>query len=93
MSESFTVPISRASQNAIPNRYLVCLKEHADTESHINWLEQQIAMSHNESIECKVVYKYSLAKGYTAVLTGPVLEALTERDDVNSIAEDSQATW
>ncbi|CAE6408217.1 unnamed protein product, partial [Rhizoctonia solani] len=87
------VPISWASQNAIPNRYLVCLKEHADLESHIGWLEQQISKADNELIKCRVVYKYGLTKGYTAVLTEPILTTLTKREDVKSITEDSQPTW
>ncbi|KAL5632821.1 hypothetical protein ACGC1H_005687 [Rhizoctonia solani] len=49
-----TVPVSRASQNAIPDQYLVCLKEHSDVASHLSWLEQQIP----KSDKSKVVYKY-----------------------------------
>ncbi|KAG9123877.1 hypothetical protein FRC07_013658 [Ceratobasidium sp. 392] len=93
MSSPFTVPISRASQNAIPNQYLVRLKEHADLDSHLAWLQQQKLKSDNGSSKYEVIYKYSLIKGYAAILIGPVLEDLTKRDDVESITEDRQATW
>ncbi|CAE6355916.1 unnamed protein product [Rhizoctonia solani] len=83
------VPVSRASQNAVPNQYLVGLKEHSDVASHLNWLQQRIP----KSDQSKVVYKYGLTKGYTAILTEPVLEAVTKRDDVKSIDEDRQPTW
>ncbi|KAG8718161.1 hypothetical protein FRC08_005815 [Ceratobasidium sp. 394] len=93
MSNPFTVPISRAPQNAIPDQYLVRLKEHSDLASHLNWLQGQMPQSNDgESPKFEVIHKYNLIKGYAAKLPGPVLENLANRDDVKSITEDRRPT-
>ncbi|CAE6421321.1 unnamed protein product [Rhizoctonia solani] len=85
---SSPVPISWTGQNAIPNKYLVRLKDDADITSHLSWLEQNHSNSDDGSSKCQVLHKYSLIKGYAAILTGSVVENLTKRGDVKSITED-----
>ncbi|CAE6473662.1 unnamed protein product [Rhizoctonia solani] len=94
MSESSTVPILRSPENTIPNQYLVMLKDHGDLASHLAWLQQRDSTLDGEPPKCKVIHQFEqVYKGYAAVLTKPVLEDLTKRDDVESIAEDSRPSW
>ncbi|CAE7084570.1 unnamed protein product [Rhizoctonia solani] len=93
MNEPPTVPILRSPENTIPNQYLVRLKEDGDMATHLAWLQQQDPTPDGGSPKCKVLYQYKRHKGYAAVLSKPVLEDLTKRDDVQLIAEDCQPTW
>ncbi|EUC60660.1 peptidase inhibitor I9 [Rhizoctonia solani AG-3 Rhs1AP] len=83
-----TITISRPSQNAIPDKYIVSLKDHVDIASHLTWLQQRNPNPDDGSSKCEVIHKYKFIKGYAAKLAGPVLVDLTKCNDVKSIAQD-----
>ncbi|CAE6400641.1 unnamed protein product [Rhizoctonia solani] len=90
MTDASPVPISWASYNVIPDKYMVRLKDDADLTSHLNWLQQH---PNNGSSKCEVINKLKLIKGYGAELKGPVLEALTRRHDVKTITQDCRPDY
>ncbi|CUA68968.1 hypothetical protein RSOLAG22IIIB_08221 [Rhizoctonia solani] len=69
----------------------VTLKDDADMESHLIWLQEQKMNSYDSSSKCEVTFTYRLVKGYAAKLAGPVLVNLTHCGDVQSISQDRQA--
>ncbi|QRW22941.1 peptidase inhibitor i9 [Rhizoctonia solani] len=93
MSNPSVVPMFQAGQNAIPNKYLIRLNDEADITDHLSWLQREHPDSVDDELGCQVVHKYTLIKGYAAILGRSTLEDFTRRNDVESITEDHKPTY
>ncbi|CAE6419205.1 unnamed protein product [Rhizoctonia solani] len=84
------VSITKAEDKPIADSYLVKLKEGADVEGHLDWIQGQSRKYTGTLYKCKVEYRYENIRGYAAYLSGPALDELTKRDDVQAIYENCE---
>ncbi|CAE6533652.1 unnamed protein product [Rhizoctonia solani] len=90
MQASGRVPISRAGDSAIPGTYIVTLKPDCNLKSHLDSMKQ----THQDATpsQFQVIHEFDILKGYQAKLGGPVLDHLTQRNDVKAIVEERRGT-
>ncbi|CAE6481213.1 unnamed protein product [Rhizoctonia solani] len=83
------VSITKAEDKPIVDSYLVKLKEGADVEGHLDWIQGRSRKYTGTSCKCKFEYRYENIRGY-AVYLRPALDELTKRDDVQAIYENCE---
>ncbi|KEP49511.1 peptidase S8 family protein [Rhizoctonia solani 123E] len=92
MSTRMVVTRAEVSEDAIPDTYLVMLKDDGNREAQINWVQNEHKCDAT-TFKCKILYEYRLTVGYTAKLCQVTLDYLSNHQDTKSIDEDRQPTW